>query len=506
MYVKINWEEEAASRLLGSLKSNVPKATEAIYDYVNKYYPGNASSKLKRSLQNNAERAIRTVNEMNMDFQRAAHDAYQEWKDKTQNLYEAMLAQEGQSIPERLQEKVVDSIVNVTQKYHVAVTLLTDSFIHFLKYNTFELPGNAGTYTADELCMMVIGEMAKSLSWLYSSVHNSLEKLLFYVQDLVEKSGLFNDIKFRFPLVPKPNKLKDVILEYRLLLNISSDLIQGFSEDFQHVNFTMILSDIQVVLERILDNIVEQIQCLHDKESVCFTNYINTIFKIHIPRAFKFLKEELYSIFNDFNDSVQSILQEASYKVQQVHHYIKALCEEYFDPSMVGWIVKYYEVEEKMVDLIKSLLVILKDFHCEYSARATDFASNITTQVEQFVSKNIQEYLSILADINGEVKEKIAELSVTAKEAIKSWAPAMKEIISDYHQQFSSKLQDFSDKLSDYYEKFIAESTRLIDLSILSYHVFLRYITELLKELQLATDKNVNSYVKFAPGELIITF
>lgn len=492
--------------MLGSLKSNVPKATEAIYDYVNKYYPGNASSKLKRSLQNNAERAIRTVNEMNTDFQRAAHDAYQEWKDKTQNLYEAMLAQEGQSISERLQEKVVDSLVDVIQKYHVAVTFLTDSFIHFLKNNTFQLPGNAGAYTADELCTMVMGEMAKSLSRLYSSVHNSLEKLLSYVQDLVEKSGLFNDIKFRFPLVPVPSKLKDVILEYRLLLNISSDLIQGYFEDFQHVNFTMVLSDLQVVLEGIFDNIVEQIPCLRDKESVCFTNYINTVFKIHIPSAFQFLKEELFSIFSDFNDSVQSILQDGSYKLRQVHHYIKAFREEYFDPSVVGWTVKYYEVEEKMVDLIKSLLVILKDFHSEYSARATDFASNITTQVEQFVSRNIQEYLSILVDIDEKGKEKIAELSITAKEAIKSWAPAMKEIISDYHQQFSSKLQDFSNKLSDYYEKFIAESTRLIELSVQSYHVFLRYITELLKELQVATANNVSSYVKLAPGELIITF
>lgn len=488
--------------MLGSLKSNVPKATAAIYDYVNKY----ASSKLKRSLQNNAERAIRTVNEMNMDFQRAAHDAYQEWKDKTQNLYEAMLAQEGQSITERLQEKVVDSIVNVTRKYHMAVTLLTDSFIHFLKYNTFKLPGNTGTYTADELCTMVMGGMAKSLSWLYSSVHNSLEKLLSYVQDLVEKSGLFSDIKFRFPLVPKASELKDVILEYRLLLNISSDFIQGYFEDFQHANFTTILSDVQVVLEEILDEVVEEIQYLCDKESDCFTNYINTIFKIHIPNAFQFLKEELYSIFSDFNDSVQSLLQEVSYKLQQVYHYIKALREEYFHPSMVGWTVKYYGVEEKMVDLLKSFLVILKDFHSEYSARATDFASNITTQVEQFVSRNIQEYLSILADIDGQGKKKIAELSITAKEAIKRWAPAMKEIIFDYHQQFSSKLQDFSDKLSDYYEKFIAESTRLIDLSVQSYHVFLRYVTQLLKELQVATVNNVSSYVKLAPGELIITF
>ncbi|OBS58476.1 hypothetical protein A6R68_10399, partial [Neotoma lepida] len=294
-HIKINWEEEAASRLLGSLKSNVPKATEAIYDYVNKYYLGNASSELRRSLQKNAEGARRKMDELNMDFQRAARDAYREWKNKTQNLYEEVLAQEGQSIPASLQKMVGDSLVYVTHKYHMAVTFLTDSFINFLKDNTFQLPGNAGTYTADELCTMVMRETVKPLSQFYS--------------------------------------------------------------------------------------------------------------------------------------------------------------------------------------------VILRDFYSEHSVRATDFASKITTQVEQFLSRNIQEYLSILADIIGKGKEKIAELP----EAIKSWATAMKEIISEYHQQSSSKLQDFSDQFSDYYEKFIDESTRLIDLSIQSYHIFLKYITEFLKELQVAT-------------------
>ncbi|CAH6786859.1 Apob [Phodopus roborovskii] len=504
MHIKINWEEEAASRFLGSLKSNVPKATEAIYDYVNKNYLGNASLELKRSLQNNVESAIRTIDGINMDFQRATYGAYQEWKDKTQNLYEEMLAQEGQSFPERLQEKAIDSLVYITKKYHTAVMFLTDSFIHFLKYNTFHLPGNAGIYTTDELFTLAIGKMAKVLSQLYSIIHNSLEKLLSYVQDLVEKSGLINDIELKFPFVSKTRPLKDAILKYRELINISSNLIQEYFKDLQNNKFTAILSDLQGFLGRILDIIVEQIQCQSD--NACFTDSINAVFKINIPNAFQFLGEDLYPVFHDFNNSCQSILQQGSYKLQQVHQYIKALREEYFDPSMIGWTVKYYEVEEKMVDLIKSLLVILRDFHSKYSSRATEFASKITTQVEQFLSRDMQEYLSILIDINGKGKEKIEELSIMAKEAIKDWATAMKEIISDYQQQFSSKLQDFSDQLPDYYEKFIAESTRLIDLSIQSYHMFLRYITELLKELQVATANNVSPYIKRAPGELIITF
>lgn len=36
--IKANWEEGAASELLSSLKDSVPRATGALYDYVNKYH------------------------------------------------------------------------------------------------------------------------------------------------------------------------------------------------------------------------------------------------------------------------------------------------------------------------------------------------------------------------------------------------------------------------------------------------------------------------------------
>ncbi|XP_050999322.1 apolipoprotein B-100 [Acomys russatus] len=502
--IKINWEQEAASRLLGSLKSNVPKATEAIYNYINKYHLRDASLKLRRSLQNNAESAIRTINEINMDLQRTACDAYQEWKDKAWHLYEEMVTQGNQSIPEKLKGKVLDSLAHATQKYRMAVTRLIDSLIHFMKFYRFQLPGNAGTYTTDELCTMAMREMAKPLFQLHLNISNSLQKLFSDVQDLVEKSDLINDITFSCPFASENCKLNDVILIFSEHLEILSYFTQRQWEDLQDTNFTATLSVFQFIMERMLENIEEEIKCLN--ESTCFHYQVNSFFKINVPYAFKSLRQDVFHIFSEFNDFFQTILQAGFYKLQQVHQYIKALREEYFDPSMVGWMVKYYEVEEKMVDLITNLLVVLRDFHSDCSAWAAGFASNISTQVEQFVSMDIREYLSILADVNGERREKITEFSILAKEAIESWATVMEEIVSNYHRQLNSKLQDFSDQLSGYYEIFIAESTRLSDLFTQSYHVFLRYITELLKKLQVTTANNVSPYIKLAPGELIITF
>ncbi|XP_061024609.1 apolipoprotein B-100 isoform X1 [Eubalaena glacialis] len=522
--IKANWEEEAVSELLSSLKDNMPKATGASYDYVNKYhqeYTGldlrDASLKLRRGLQNSAEQvyqgAVRQIDEVDVGLRRIARGTtrtYQQWKDKAKSLYQELLAQEDHSGFQRLQEKVFDSLIGVTQEYNVTVNRVIDSFIDFLKSTRFQLPGRAGNYTEDELYTMVLKKGGELLSQVHSKIHSGLEILFSYFQDLMEKSELIKDLKNKYPFDSVYDQLIGIGSEYGKLLKSLSQKVQKALSDLQSVKTTEMLSDLKKFLHSIFQEIEEDLKRLKEKK---FTDLINdiqhdisTTFDIFISFVSRLLKGNLGHNFGKFNELVQNKLQEASQELQQLHQYVQALRKEYFDPSMVGWTVKYYELEEKIVNLIKNLVDVLKDFHSKYTVSAAGFASQLSTQVEQLVQKDFQEYLSILADADGKGKEKIAELSTSAQEIIKSWAVAVKEIISDYHQQFTYKLQDFADHLSDYYEKFIAESKRLIDLSIQKYHMFLRYIMELLKELQLATVNGMSPYIKVAPGEFTITF
>ncbi|XP_023475214.2 apolipoprotein B-100 [Equus caballus] len=521
--IKVNWEEEAVSKLLTSLKDNAPKAVGALYDHVNKYHQEHtglnlrdASLKLRRSLQNSADQAyqgaMRQIDEVDMDLQRMAMGTtrtYEQWKDKAQNLYQELLAQEGQADFQRLRNKTFDRLIRVTQEYCVIFKHLSDSFIDYLNFTRFQLPGRAGTYTTDELCTMFMREVGSVLSQVHSKIHNGLEMLFSYFQDLMEKSELIKDLKIKFPFDSRSHKLIDVILEYGKLLKSVSQWVPKAFNYLQSIKITEMLSDLQRSLQSVCQEIEGEIEYLKEKKFTYLINdiqhEIKTIFNEYITYVFGYLKENLYLNFGKFNELVQNNLQEASQELQQLLQYVKAVHEEHFDPSIVDWTVKYYELEEKVINLIKNLVDILKDFHFKYTVSAADFASQLSSQVEQFVQKDIQEYLSILADADGKGKEKIAELSTIAQEIIKSWAAAMKEIISDYHQQFIYKLQDFPDQLSDYYEKFIAESQRLIDLSIQIYHVFVKYIAELLKELQLATVNDMKSYIKNAPGEFTIT-
>ncbi|XP_007937481.1 apolipoprotein B-100 [Orycteropus afer afer] len=513
--IKVNWEEEAASGLLNSLKNNMPKATGALYDYVNTYhqeYTGlnlrDASSRLRRGLQNGADQAyqgaVKWIDDVDLGFQRTASSTtrtYQQWKDKAQNLYLDCL--------QRLEDKVYNISIRVIQEYQRTVKHLIDSLIEFLRVTRFQFPGKAGMYTGDEICTMVIREVGKILLEVNSKIQSGLEIMISYLQDLEEKSGFIRDLKFKYPFNSRSYKLIDIFLGVGELLNFLSQEVQMAFNEFQPIQSTEMLTYLQRFLEYIFQNIENKIKHLKEMKFTYLINDIQhefrEIFNKYIPYIFTFLKENLYLNLGKLNELVQNKFQEASQELQKLHQYIKALREEYFDPSVVGWTVKYYELEEKVINLIKSLVVFLKDLHSKYAGNAAGVASELSSRVEQFVLRDIQEYLAILIDADGKGKEKIAELSVTAQDIINSWATTMKEIISDYHQHFRHKPQDLSDQLSDYYEKFVAESKRLIDLSMQKYHMFLRYITELLKKVKSATATEMSPYIKVAPGELIIT-
>ncbi|XP_006835311.1 PREDICTED: apolipoprotein B-100 [Chrysochloris asiatica] len=503
--IKVNWEEEAASQLLNSVKDNVPEATRALYDYVNTYHREHTgldlrdvSPRLRRSLQNGAEqtyqRAVRWIDEVEMGLQRAASNTsrnYQQWKDTAQNLY--------QDYFHSLTNKAYDSSIQVIQKYHIAVKHLIDSLIEFLRVTRFQLPGKAKTYTGDEVCTMIIREVGKVLSQLNSEIQYGLKILVSYFKDLREKSEFVKDLTLKFPFDSTKYKLVDEFLwSIELLKSFSEDFQKTF-DDLQSIKSIEMLTNLQVFLHKCFWVIESNIIHLKEKKLSYFINgFQHDViggFNKYISYIFNFLKENLYLNLCKFNELVQNKFQEASHELQKLHQYIKALREEYFDPSMVGWTMKYYEVEEKVMNLIKHLVIILKDLHSNYADSAA-----------RLVFGNIQEYLCILMDEEGKGNEKMAELSAPAQDITKSWTTTVKETLSAYHQQFRYKLQGLSDQLSVCYEKCVSDIQRVIDLTIQEYLMFLRYITESLKKLQLNTANDLSPYIKVAPGELIITF
>ncbi|XP_006880780.1 PREDICTED: apolipoprotein B-100-like [Elephantulus edwardii] len=509
--IKANWEEEAASQLLNALKDNVPKATRALYDYVNTYHQEHTgldlrevSLRLRRSLQRGAERVhqvvIRQIDEVDIGLRKALSSttwAYQHWKDEAQHLYEDHF--------QGLLDKLYDSSVQVIQKYHLILNYLVDSLVEFLKDTRFQLPGTTRTYNAHEFCAMVIGEVEKIPLQVNATIQNGLEMLTSFLQDLEEKHEFIKNLKIRFPFTSTRYKLSDVFQEIGRQLKSLSQKIKRMFDDLKFSLNTKTLTHLHFIFQMVFEKIKYEIDTFKNKTFVNLVNDIqheaNSLLSNPVSYISEIVSKNLPLDLNYLNGLVQNHLEVASDELQNLYQYIKALRKEYFDPSVVGWTVKYYELEEKVINLIKNLIAILKDLHSKYTSSATDFAAKLSDGSQQLVPKDIQEYLAIFTDPDGKGKEKVAEISTTAQDVIKSWATAMKKVISDYHQQFRYKLQDLSGQLCDYYEKFITECERLIDLLIENYHMFLQYNTKFLKSMQ----SNIAKDITFSPGELIIT-
>lgn len=401
--VKVYLEEKAVPELLTSLKDNVPKATGALYDCVNKYheeYTGlnlkDASLKVRESLQNGAELAylevVWQIDEVNKTLGRVARgttQAYQLLNDKAQNLYQGLLDQEGQVDFQKLQNKVLDSLIGVTEDYKVIVNRLIDLFIDFFKSVRLQLPGRAGTYTIDEICTMVIREIGNILSQVHSKIHNALETWFSYFQDLMEKSELIKDLKITFPFGPRSHKLTDTTLAYGKLLKSLSQNLQKVFNDLQSNKTTEMLGDLQRYLQNVFQELQGEMNRLKEKKFTILINdirhKINTAFNGYVQYVLRFLKENVYPKFAKFNELVQNKLQEASAELEKIRQYVGALQKEYFDPNVVSWRMKYYELEEKIINLIKMLVDGLKDFYSKYSARVAGFASQLSSEFEPFV-------------------------------------------------------------------------------------------------------------------------
>ncbi|XP_066091149.1 apolipoprotein B-100 [Saccopteryx bilineata] len=387
--VKVNWEEEAVSELLNSLKDNMPRATGALYNYIDRNhqeYTGldlrEAALKLRRSVQSTAEQTYQEAAVL-VDVAgealklsrvtRGAVSTYQLWNDRAQNLCQELLDQEGQLNLQGLQNKMIDSLVGVTKKYTIAESVI-DFFNNYLEGATFRLPGRADTYRMSELCTIIIREVGKVLSQVHSKLHSGLETLFCYFQDLMEKSELIKDLTIKSPFDSKRYKLTDVTLEYGKLLKSLSQKIQKLFHDLQSNTTTEMLGELQWYLHYVFQEIEGEINRLKEKTFDNLINDINPTINSYIQCVFRFLSLN----FGKLNELVQKKLQEASQELEQIQQYIKAHLKESLDSGVLSWVAKYYELEEKIIDLIKKLVDVLEDFYSKYTINSAGFASQFS--------------------------------------------------------------------------------------------------------------------------------
>ncbi|XP_043843071.1 apolipoprotein B-100 [Dromiciops gliroides] len=498
LHLTVDWNEETASELGQSLTAALPQAAETVYAYLDRCHReqtgldiSSTSAKLRRLLEKRVDEAyhgvLNQIDEAAVRLRRAARETastYQEWEAGAQRLYQAE-----QASFQDLKNKGFDGALGVTQDYRKKALLLMDSGIELLKVSRFQLPGQADGFTGDELCSAVLREATKALSRAYSRVHQALEALLAYVKDLDENAA--------FP------DLRQGLAQLGEGLRGFSENIQRKLDGLQAARFSDILISLQSLTGRVFQQVEESLQALKEKTFVSLKNeFLDKVRLISdlTPQVFTYLREHLKHL----QSFVQTQFQEISRKLSQLHDYVKTLREEYFDPNVIGWTVKYYEIEDRFIDLARRIIDALKEFQSQACQAFLSWASRLTDEVERLTSTFVQECLDLVLDVDGKGKERLREISVTAQERISNWAAAAKRKAAQHRERLLAQLQGASDGLSRAFQWATNTAARLISLSVQGCQALLKYVAEALHSLQGVTASSLHTYVQAHPGQLQI--
>ncbi|NWY60829.1 APOB protein, partial [Chionis minor] len=510
--MKFNWKEDAAKDLLLGLKEKVPKVTNAAYRYVDRYHKEHmgleisaATLKMKNIMQNNADKAytfaVKQMDRVDAHLRTAANEAsgkYQEMKVKAKQLYQKAADQAEQFDYQRIKAKLLDATIDIIEEYHKRIKHLIDSAIEFLKTTKFQVPGLSEKYTGEEIYLMTTENVAKNADLC-------LSKLQEYSDALI---AAINELEVRLPASETILRGRNVLDQIKEMLKHLQKKIRQTFATLQEADFAGRLKQLKQVVQQVFQKVEEMVRSLQSKNFEDIKVQTQQLYKDAMASEYaqklRSLAEDVKKYISQFKDLSQKTFQDLSEKLRQLLLYVKALREEYFDPTTLGWSVKYYEVEDKVLGWLKNLIDTLVDWQKKYVGDLADSVTRLTDQVRELLEKYSQEYYDLITDVEGKGKQKVMELSSAAQEKIRYWSAAAKRKINEHNKQVKEKLQEIYGQLSHSQEKLISEAKRLIDLTIENYSAFLQYISELLRWFEEMAAESIKPYIAVRQGELRI--
>ncbi|NXI93480.1 APOB protein, partial [Psophia crepitans] len=510
--MKFNWREDAAKDLLLGLKEKVPKMTNAVYRYVNRYHKEHmgleisaATLKMKNIMQNNADKAytfaVKQIDQIDAQLRTAASGAsgkYQEMKVKAKQLYQNAADQAEQFDYQRLKAKLLDATIDLIEEYHKRIKHLIDSAIEFLKTTKFQVPGLSDKYTGEELYQMTTENVAKNADLCLSKLQDYFDALIRAI----------NELEVRVPASETILRGRNVLDQIKEMLKHLQEKIRQTFASLQEADFAGRLKQLNLVVQEVFQKVEETVRSLQSKNFEDIKVQTQQLYKDAMASDYaqklRSLAEDVKKYISQFKRFSQKMFQDLSDKLHQLLLYVKALREKYFDPTTLGWSVKYYEVEDKVLGWLKNLIDTVVDWHKKYVGDLADSVTHLTDQVRELVENYSQEYYDLITDVEGKGKQKVMELSSAAQEKIRYWSAAAKRKIDEHNKQVKEKLQEIYEQLSHSQEKLISEAKRLIDLTIENYSAFLQYISELLRRFEQITAESIKPYIAVRQGELRI--
>ncbi|XP_071999744.1 apolipoprotein B-100 [Engystomops pustulosus] len=500
---KLNWREEAAQDVLNGLKERLPKMSDAVYNSVNKYHKEHlgmdikeAGLKMKEQLHTQVSSAYSRASSHidNLDYQlrsaaRGASGKYADAVNKAQQWYRepadmSFLLNDG----EELYEKSVIAV----RRYQSTMKEVIDAAITFLKSTKFQLPGQNQKYTGEE-------QFSMAMKWAVNTMEQCIQKIQKLLDSFIQS---ISDVSFQIPGTNYKFETRKVILAVQDFLKEVQKITKKIFNDLQYVSLERNLQQLKELVQVISQKSEKLIEALKSKNyqdiqlqtQQMYNDAMNSQYVQYLTNLISEIKKSTSQLLKVY----QSIYEDLMEKLKQLLVYAKALREEYLDPNIVGWSVKYYEIEEKVLQLFKLMIDSLKELPSKFGIDV----SEMTDQMKQLLKEYYEQTTILLTNAEDKGRRQVREFSIKFEEKVSDWSRNAKRAAVEHSQVLNAKLHEAYGQLVSSYERFLAEANRLIDLVIQKYNDFIEYLNQMLQSFQNSASEEVKTYMSTRKGEL----
>uniref|UniRef100_A0A4W3HYL5 Apolipoprotein B n=1 Tax=Callorhinchus milii TaxID=7868 RepID=A0A4W3HYL5_CALMI len=505
--LQVNWKKDVAVDMLHGLKERVPKMTRALYNCVNKYHKEQfgmelsvASLKLKESINANINEAYKiAANQMNgveNQLQTTVDGVtleYNQMKQTARKLYKRAAEREFND---------ADLLLAIPRKNYERVMDFLDAVISFVRLSNFQLPGLDRQYTGQQLYDMALKNTAQFIEEVIQKVDNIVEGYLEAVVKYIEQ------LEIKVPSTGKIIKGSEILSELKEFLRKVQTNILEASNQLKKANFEQHVKSVKEHMHTSYRKIESKLRQLHDIDLETMKDqvqqmYINVITSPYAKMLHSDNLKEYISKLLQLSQTMSQVLLE---KIQAAGLYVKAIREEYFDTFWFGWTVKYNEIEENVIEMLKQLLNYIKEEGPKIVDKIVTYANHLKKETRGFIENSGENVYKYLKDIQANVErkggEKFNEFSRMLKLKLKEVFAEAGRKMAEYQMIMKDKLQEVYEQLTESYEKLNAQTQIAIDLCVENCNKFIQSIFKFFESIS----NTAQPYMEVRPGHLTLNF
>uniref|UniRef100_UPI00398E5416 apolipoprotein B-100 n=1 Tax=Pristiophorus japonicus TaxID=55135 RepID=UPI00398E5416 len=517
--VEFNWRNDVTPDIVNGLKERIPKMIGAVYKCVNKYHTEHLGiemsavpSKVKDSMKQNVNEAYTaaatSIKVLDNRLQSAVDDITSNYQ-KVKKITKTLSKRAADKVTDiDLEEKVtflLGIISNLIQEYQIKLMGLIDAAVNFLKLTKLKLPILDGQYTGQELYAMSIKHATQYTENLVTGVDYFVGK---HFSDVVK---IIKDLELKIPGTTIIIRGSEIILELREFLQkvqrkMLEALVNMNSFDLEHY-LQSLKQNIQYWSEDMVPRYADLTNITFEDVKAKINQLYNNAVNSSYADQLQMHSDSLKVYLSDLIQVSQNMLQVLLEKIQAAGLYVKSICEEYFDNSLFGWTVKYNEIEEKLVLMLKRFMEYIKE-----SSKLIDVAvasaDNLKYEASKFMNNSVgilNEYFEVLHDEFQENREeRMIEYVKLVKQKLNDAFANIKKRANMYKRTIKYKLDEANLYLNDSYEGLIAQGKYAVDLFLDNCSKFAEQLLRFLEQISNKLSYGMKRYVERQPGQLII--